>query len=60
MSLVQINRFPLVYLVYPGHNEGLLDERDPGVSVQGEELLHLLTVCNLGDRTQLLQGKMEL
>lgn len=58
LQVVQKTSFPLLYLVYPGDNEGLLDKSDPGISVQGEELLHLLTVCNLRDCTQLLQGKM--
>lgn len=55
---VHISSFPLVYLVYPGDNKGLLDERDSGISVQGKELLHLLAVGNLRDCTQLLQGKI--
>lgn len=55
---VHVSSFPLVYLVYPGDNKGLLDERDSSISVQGEELLHLLAVGNLRDCTQLLQGKI--
>lgn len=55
---VHVSNFPLVYLVYPGDNKGLLDKCDSGISVQGEELLHLLAVGNLRDCTQLLQGKI--
>lgn len=44
-------------LVDARHDERLLDERDPGVGVEGQELLHLFAVGHFRDGTQLLREK---
>lgn len=43
------------YLVYPRDHERLFDKGNPSIRIQCKELLHLLTVGNLRNGTELLQ-----
>lgn len=43
------------HLVYAWHNERFLDKGDPGICVESEKFLHLLTVGYFRDAAQLLK-----
>lgn len=44
-----------IHLVYAWHNERFLDKGDPGICIESEEFLHLLTVGYFRDGAQLLK-----